>query len=307
MALVVVHEAAVGGEHLVRDHDRQVVVALRDRQRVLELVAHEVHRGQAHVGVLGRVVHAVVVVPERARLLVVRELVGLALADPGDVAGVAVVLRLRGRAVQVGRRPGLVAPVRVLRRQLVAHGHVQRGAPARQDRRSRSDAVVAEDRGLDAGQDHGVLHLLGDGDRAAPTAVDHRRHFERQGVRLRDLLLGDLGRGLGADRPLERQRDCRRPQRRHFQHVPSRQGQRPHDFPHTVALLRCRRHSSVGALPWSRWWGVVQPPTSGDVLVGGGTVRLGSGAGRPLRTEVGRTRRAAIVTGHRWCPCGRHE
>ena len=129
VALVVVHEAAVGGEHLVRDHDRQVVVALRDRQRVLELVAHEVHRGQAHVGVLGRVVHAVVVVPERARLLVVRELVGLALADPGDVAGVAVVLRLRGRAVQVGRRPGLVAPVRVLRRQLVAHGHVQRRCP----------------------------------------------------------------------------------------------------------------------------------------------------------------------------------
>jgi hypothetical protein len=58
-------------------------------------------------------VHAVVVVPERAGLLVVRVPIGRRLADPGDVAGVAVVLRLGCGSVQVRRRPRRVVMVSV--------------------------------------------------------------------------------------------------------------------------------------------------------------------------------------------------
>ena len=39
----------------------------------------------------------------------------------------------------------------------------------------------------------------------------------------------------------------------------------PMTFPIPLLYFRCRRHSSIAALSWSRWWGVVQPPTSGDV------------------------------------------
>ena len=266
---------------------------------------HEVHRGQAHVGVLRRVVHAVVVVPERAGLLVVRVLVVLDLPGHGDVAGVPVVLRQRGRAVQVDRRPRLVAPLRVLGRQVVAHGEAERRAAAGEDRRAGCDAVVAEDRGLDAGKDHGVLHLLRDGDRPAAPAVDDRRHRERQRVGPRDLLLRDLGRGLRPHDPLEGQGDRRRPQRRHPQHVPARHCWRCHGLPYISALLSMTRvvdrrgadEPSVGGgrAPNLRGWAHACPA---DQRRSGARRRSAGGV------TAGSTVRAH---GRRWCPRRRSE
>jgi hypothetical protein len=62
LAVVVEDQRAAAREHRVLEHDRDVVAAVRDRQRLLELVVNHVHRGEPHVGVLGRVVDAVVVV-----------------------------------------------------------------------------------------------------------------------------------------------------------------------------------------------------------------------------------------------------
>ena len=239
MALVVVHELAVGGEHLVRDDERQVVGALGDRQAVLDLVAQQVHRGQSHVGVLGGVVDAVVVVPEHPGVLRVRVVVDLVLAGAGDVAGVAVVLRLGRRSVQVHGGPRLVAPLRVRGRQRVRHLDGDRPALARQDGGAGRDAVVAEDRGLDRRQDLREALFLGDvverhvGDPVEALGgalrLGDRRYHERRHVRLGQQARRDPGGALRADRLLERQRDGRRAERRHLEHVPSRQAHRNHD------------------------------------------------------------------------------
>ena len=95
------------------DDQRHVVAPVRDRQRLLQRVEHVVLRDQPVIRVLGGVMDAVVVVPQRSRRLEVRVVVVLVLAGMGDVAGVAVELRQRRRAVQVHRRPRLVAERRV--------------------------------------------------------------------------------------------------------------------------------------------------------------------------------------------------
>ena len=150
VARVVVAELAVRAEHLVRQDERQVELLgdavrgerlaaelpLRDAQALLDVVVQVVLRGQAHVGVLGGVVHAVVVVPERPGVLLVRVDVPLGLADLRDVAGVPVVLRLRRRAVQVRRGPRVVVEERVHGRQLVRLHHRERRAALGVDRRA---------------------------------------------------------------------------------------------------------------------------------------------------------------------------
>ncbi len=106
LVVVVVEELAGGVEHRVADHQRHVVVALWDRQRLLERIVHPIHPGQPHGDVRGCVVHAVVVIPDRPGVLVVQVVVVLVEARVCDVVGVAVVLRQRCRPMQVDRGVG---------------------------------------------------------------------------------------------------------------------------------------------------------------------------------------------------------
>ena len=95
----------------------------------------------------------VVVVPERRGVLIVRVVVVERAAGGDHVHRVAVVLGRDVAAVQV--HVGL-------ERQRVALAHDDLAALAGADRRARVDALVAVDRGLEAGQDLG--HALADRD-----------------------------------------------------------------------------------------------------------------------------------------------
>ena len=112
---VVEDQRAVGREHRVPDDQRHVVGAARQPEALLEVVVQLVLRRQSHVGVLRRDPDGVVVVPERARGVVVRVVVVLPLSRLCHVARIAVVLRKRGRPVQVRRRVRRVAERRMHR------------------------------------------------------------------------------------------------------------------------------------------------------------------------------------------------
>ena len=224
---VVVELGAVGLEGDVGQGDRHVVVALR-QQRLFGVVVQVVLGGETGVGVLGRVVDAVVVVPQRAGRLEVREVVLLPVVRRGDVAGVAVVLRQRGRTVQVGGDLDRGAERRVRGRQLVVHRHHDLGALAHLDRRSGDVPAVAEDRRLVAGGDHGGTRLgldvvvRGVADRLV--RLDHRRSDKRCGVGLRHLARRELADRRAAHLPAERQAQAggaHRTQAGELQHVTS--------------------------------------------------------------------------------------
>ena len=198
------------------------------------LVVKDVHPRETVVGVLGRVMDAVVVVPERPRLLAVRVEVGLHLAWHRDVRGVAVVLRQRRGPVQVGRGrplPGVAGVprghggVRVRRRrhvQQVGLVHDDRVVVRDPDRRSRDHPVVAEHRGLVARHDLGHPEGLHDVEarvvpgRAVPATLvsvagrrDLGRRHERQGEGLRHSARRHAtGLVLGISDALPRQHSC---------------------------------------------------------------------------------------------------
>jgi hypothetical protein len=256
VAGVVVAELAVRGEHLVGQDQRQVVlvvglpargeVPLRDGQPRLDVVVQVVLRREPHVGVLRGVVHAVVVVPEGPRVLLVRVDVALGLADLGDVAGVPVVLRLRRRAVQVRRGPGVVAPERVRRGQLVGLHDRERRTALGVDRRPGSGRPlagepIAEDRGLVPGQDRHLPRALLEGDGAAAAPVDDRRDRERLGVGGRKPARRDLAHGLRTDDALEGECERRCPQRGELQHVPTGHLCLDHLNPSARGQLVCHR------------------------------------------------------------------
>ena len=165
-----VAEGAVDVERAVRDHQRDVVVALGQVELLVVRVVEDVERGQAGEQRLRRLAVRVVVVPERRRVLDVRVLVQPLLAVRDRVVRMAVELRLGHAPVQVHvqRAPGIVDLADLDR--LPALGA---------DRRPREQPVVAEHRGLEVGQDLGLARL------------------HREGVLLRAL-------GAGADRPRER-------------------------------------------------------------------------------------------------------
>ena len=174
-----VGQLAVGGEHGVVDGHGHVVDAL-GQVALLHAVVQVVLRGEAAVGVLGGVVHAVVVVPERPGVLEVRVPVVLVLPGVRDVVGVAVVLRERCGPVQVGRRLEGVPELRVGVGQAVDDADLDRqagvdgvGAVDVDDRAGDADGAldagvvdvrVAVHRGLETRDDVGLRHLLDDGE-----------------------------------------------------------------------------------------------------------------------------------------------
>ena len=222
LAVVVEDEAPVGREGRVTQyhghvvHRRRRVGTAGDPEAGLDGVVQDVHRRQPVVGVLRGVVHAVVVVPERASRLAVRVEVGLHLAGEGDVGRVAVVLRQRRGAVQVGRGRPLPRVRRVLRghlRVLVRRGrrplqavglpHHHGAALVHPQRRAGHEAVVAEDRRLEARQDlqhperlHHVVAGVPAGDpvRALHVPPARRPRLRRPDERERELG-GQLARG----------------------------------------------------------------------------------------------------------------
>ncbi len=195
LVVVVEQQAAVGVEHPVAHDEGDVVRTVGDGQRPFELVPHLVLPGEAHVDVLGGVVEPVVVVPEGARRLPVRVLVVLVGARVGDVAGVAVVLREGRGPVQVDRRPGGVAQLRVDRRQVVDLSHHGPAAAHHLERRARDLSVVTPHRSpeardhLDQGGLHGHPEVVRGG--VGPHRRDRPRYRERQGEGRRQRALGD--------------------------------------------------------------------------------------------------------------------
>ena len=165
-------------------------------------------REQPVIGVLGGVMDAVVVVPQRSSRLEVRVVVVLELARVGDVARVAVELRQRRRAVQVHRRPRLVAERRVDIGQRVDVSHDRLAALVDLDRRARHRAVVGEEHRLEPRHDldrrgphrdavvvgRGILpYRLGDRRNRELGRERHRELARRHPVVERGLARHDLG------------------------------------------------------------------------------------------------------------------
>ncbi len=146
-------QRAVLVEQCIRQDQRHVVAAVRDGQRLLRGVGHVVLGDQPVVRVLGRVMDAVVVVPQRSGGLEVRVVVVLELPGVGDVTRVAVELRQRRRAVQVHRRPRLVAERRMNVWQRVDVSHDGSTTLIDLDGRARHRAVVGEEHRLESRHD----------------------------------------------------------------------------------------------------------------------------------------------------------
>ena len=204
-------QLTVALEHHVAQDQRHVVLALGQRQALVFGVGHVVLRQQPVVDVFGRVVHAVVVVPEGARPLEVRVHVVLVLPRPGDIAGVAVERRQRCRTVQVHRGPLLVAQCLVHGGQVVEEPSHDRAALGGLDGRPRHRAVVRVHLGLEARDDllgdlgHPDLVVVGLG--VGSIRHCNRRHGERRRERLGQLA-GSHASGdhrAGTDRALRRQ------------------------------------------------------------------------------------------------------
>ena len=204
-----------GGEHRVLDDEWHVVGAARQPEAPLQVVVQLVHGREAEVGVLRRDADSVVVVPERARGMVVRVVVVLPLPGLDDVAGVAVVFRQRGRPVQVHRRIRRVAERRMHRRERVDLLDDDRPVPLRHDRRAWRDAVVAEDRRLLARQDLDQGLLLDEavvvGRRVRPHRRQHGRGAEGQTERRRQAAGRHAVRAAPPAAPANRSSGRRRP------------------------------------------------------------------------------------------------
>ncbi len=173
-----VPEGAVGGEGAVGDHQRQVALAARQRQRALLVVVDEVEAGQSTPDARAGEAHSVVVVPEGGGALLAR--IGVAaLAD--DVAA------RRVAHPRHARHAG--CPLVGVRRRSHRQQHVdrvavavRRGVPAVQVGHGRHRQLVAV-------LDHG----------RPPETGDHGRPWEAPAVRPglglhpgQDLQPGDL-------------------------------------------------------------------------------------------------------------------
>ncbi len=223
--LVVAVEAAVG------DHQRQVALAARQRQRGLELVVDDPHPGQAAPGVRGGAIEAVVVVPlERRAFRLGRPRSGRRRRfwrRPGRAAGRCRTAAARGRGGcgrsrrpaatwsgrPAGRRTGCGCGrrgggprARRRGRQLVAEGDLGPLAGRPAHRRPGEGAAVGPQPRLGAGQD---LRLrLADRDlelRAGQLARDRQPRPEGDGRQRR--------RGLPRERQRPRPAAAQRQQR----------------------------------------------------------------------------------------------
>ncbi|RPK33632.1 hypothetical protein EES39_35755 [Streptomyces sp. ADI92-24] len=96
----------VGVQIAVREDQRQLPVARRQPERVLLVVPDQIGADETGVHVPPGDVHGVVVVPPLGRLMVVRILRQLRVAEADRVVRPAVVPAARLRAVQMGHRPG---------------------------------------------------------------------------------------------------------------------------------------------------------------------------------------------------------
>ena len=178
-------------EQRVADEQGNVVRPVRNRQRLLQRVREVILRHEAVICVLRGMEHAMVVVPQRPRRLDVRVAVVLELTGMSDVAGVPVELRQRRRAVEVHRRPRLVAECRVNLRQQVAVTNNGLAALLDLDGRAGHGAVVGEEHRLEAGDNFELRGRHRDvvvvSRAVAPERHSHRWRRERRGERLREL------------------------------------------------------------------------------------------------------------------------
>ena len=202
MQPVVVSKRSVGVEHGVGDHQRYVELPLGEL-RTLIAVGQGVERGQSRIDVLGGEVLIMVVVPQSAGILPVRISVGLDVAGRRRVVGIAVVLRQRRRAVQVGHGAEGAGMQQAFGRQCVANAHLAPGALPSPNGRPWEDAVVAGDRGRQARHKLRLAKFLGEcvpGEWAVGVTLvetglvrgQHRRAAKDAGVGHRHVRGGEL-------------------------------------------------------------------------------------------------------------------
>ena len=189
--MIVEVEPALRGELQVTHHQRYVVPAGRQGGDcggvgIVGVGVVEEEPGQPVVHVVGRLVQRVVVVPERARGLLVRVDVGLLRADRSEVLGVPVVERLRRRAVQVG---GVGVS---LRQGVDVLDDGDRAVPGLPDRRARDHAVEGEQaaRREGLGKDLELLlelRQLEVGPTVAPEDAGQHRGYRQRLAEVREL------------------------------------------------------------------------------------------------------------------------
>ncbi len=222
-----VGQLPVGVEGAVGDHQRHLVVAARQAEGVLDVVAHEVHPRQAPPDRRRGEVHPVVVVPQHRRALVEREsvlalhvrhhraVVGHAVADVSAVFGPFPGEHQVGRVpVGGGRGPPAVEVHHRRHRQLVAVQHGRLDPAPRLDRGPGERAFVRPQASRESRQDLRLDLALRD---LVPVPLgrrldgrehrrDRQRHRERLGQRH---LAAQFGPGRGrAARPAGRQRQA---------------------------------------------------------------------------------------------------
>jgi hypothetical protein len=177
----------------VPEHDRHVVLVVGQAQRPFPRVVDQVEPVQAAIDVLGLHVVGVVVVPERGAALAVR------VAVDAGVAGIDQVGRM---AVAAGRHVRAVDVHRGAHAELVVLGDDHLAAGPGPDRRPDEPAVVAQDLGLEAGEDPGPArphrHAVEVGVAGGAHRPKHGRHRHPNGERGAGRG-GAHGSGIGGD------------------------------------------------------------------------------------------------------------